>query len=426
MDYQETLDYLNTLGKFGIHLGLERIAGLLAILDHPENKFKSIHITGTNGKGSVSAFLTGTLAGMGLKTGCFTSPHFVKYNERISLNGTDISDEAFSALATRVAEAEKQFKEQGGEQPTQFEVITAMGFLYFAQEKVDYAVVEVGMGGLWDSTNVLIPQVSVITNVTFDHMERLGNTIEAIAQQKAGIIKEHVPVITAATGKALQVISAEGKKKHAPLYVYGKDFFGQEVTASMAEQTFIFTGKGKKEKFKILLPGSHQIINCAVALATLEVLAKEDGKVNCSSLSASLAKVKWPGRLERIAQHPDVILDGAHNPSGVTVLRRTLDQYYTHGPRCFVFGMMKDKDITEAVTILFRPQDKVFTVLADNGQRAASTEFLAQKIGNGALPCKTLLQAYEKAVDAAGQDGVVCVCGSLYLVGLFKETMQKG
>ena len=426
MDYEETLEYLNTLGKFGIHLGLERIEGLLAILDHPEKKFKSIHITGTNGKGSVSAFLTGALIGMGLKTGCFTSPHFVKYNERISLNGKDISDEDFSALATKVAEAEKQFKAQGGEQPTQFEVITTMGFLYFAQKKVDYAVVEVGMGGLWDSTNVLLPQVSVITNVTFDHMERLGKTIEAIAQQKAGIIKEHVPVITAATGAALQVVSAKSKEKHATLYVYGKDFTGQEETASMAGQTFIFTGQGKEKKFKILLPGSHQIINCAVALAALEVLAKEDSTVNCLGLGVSLAQVKWPGRLERIAKHPDVILDGAHNPSGVTVLRKTLDQYYTHGSRCFVFGMMKDKDITKAVTILFRPEDKVFTVLADHGQRAASAEFLAQKIGNRALPCKTLLQAYEKAVVAAGQDGMVCVCGSLYLVGLFKETMEKG
>ena len=426
MNYRETLEYLTTLGKFGIHLGLERIEGILAILGNPQQQFKTVHITGTNGKGSVSEFVTGALADMGLKVGCFTSPHFVKYNERIAINGQDISDEDFAALATIVAAAEKEFKEQGGEQPTQFEILTAMCFVYFAKEKVDYGVVEVGMGGLWDSTNVIVPQVSVITNVAMDHMARLGNTIREIAAQKAGIIKEGVPVVTGATGQALKVILGTASEKHAPIRVYGNDFTGVSLESNMDKQIFAYRSLLEKREIAITLAGDHQIINCSVAIATLEVLAKQDKKVNLTGLEASLFKVKWPGRLERIRRNPDVLLDGAHNPAGITVLRKTLDEHYYDVQRCFVFGMMKDKDLKDAAEILFRPKDIIFTVRADDGPRAASAEYLAENIGRGAKAFSTLTRAYQNALEVAGDSGVVCVCGSLYLVGTFKETLQKG
>ena len=206
MNYEETLQYLSELGKFGSHLGLERIQGLLVELNHPERRFKTIHITGTNGKGSVAAFLSTILLSAGLKVGTYTSPHFVKYNERITVDGQDISDENFAALATEVAAAEKKFMAKGGTQPTQFEVLTAMCFLHFAKVKVDYGVIEVGMGGLWDSTNVIVPELSIITNVTLEHTEVLGKTVAAISEQKAGIIKPNVPVVTGAWDEALQVI----------------------------------------------------------------------------------------------------------------------------------------------------------------------------------------------------------------------------
>lgn len=426
MDYKETLEYLTTLGKFGIHLGLERMEGILAILGNPQTQFKSVHITGTNGKGSVSQFVSGALKDMGLKVGCFTSPHFVKYNERIAINGQDISDTAFAEMATIVAEAEIEFKAQGGEQPTQFEILTAMCFVYFAREKVDYGVIEVGMGGLWDSTNVIIPQVSVITNVAMDHMARLGNSLGEIAAQKAGIIKEGVPVVTAATDAALRVILNVCAKKDAPVYVYGNDFTSVPLQSTMAGQVFAYRSVLEKREVAIALAGDHQIINCAVAIATLESLAHSDSKVNLACIESSLAKVKWPGRLEQIRQHPDVILDGAHNPAGITVLRKTLDEHYYNVQRCFVFGMMQDKDLEHAAKILFRPQDKIFTVQADDGPRAASADYLAEKIGRGAVSCPNLAQAYEAALAAAGERGLVCVCGSLYLVGTFKETLQKG
>ncbi len=426
MNYPETLEYLTTLGKFGIHLGLERMEGILTILGNPQNAFNSVHITGTNGKGSVSRFMSGALTDMGLKVGCFTSPHFVKYNERIALNGNDISDEEFAALATTVAAAEKQFLAQGGEQPTQFEILTAMCFVYFAREKVDYGVIEVGMGGLWDSTNVITPKVSVITNVAMDHMERLGKTIKEIAAQKAGIIKERVPVVTAATGDALNVIMAAGARKHAAVYIYGRDFQGVCMYSSMQRQIFAYRSVLEKREISLSLAGDHQIINCSVAIQALEVLALCDHKVNLQVLETSMPKVTWPGRLERIRQHPDVILDGAHNPAGVIALRKTLNDHYYTARKCFVFGMMQDKDIEGVARILFYPEDKIFTVRADDGPRAATAEYLAEKLGRGARACHSVSQAYQMAIDAAGDQGLVCVCGSLYLVGTFKETLQKG
>ena len=426
MNYQQTLEYLDTLGKFGIHLGLERIEGILAILGHPENKFKSIHVTGTNGKGSVCAFLTGALQGMGLKVGCFTSPHFVKYNERMAINGVDISDEQFAALATEVAEAERTFKAQGGEQPTQFEIITAMCFVYFAREKVDYGVIEVGMGGLWDSTNVIVPKLSIITNVALEHTERLGKTISAIAEQKAGIIKDGAPVVTAATGEAFAVIAQKALEKHSLVCGYGRDFTGSSCSRSLKGQTFNYSSAKSKRQITISLLGDHQIINCSVAVAALEVLAKQDSKIDLTNLEANLAQVKWPGRLEMIRNKPEVILDGGHNPAGISVLRTTLDGYPFPKSRYFVFGMMKDKDIQKVADILFRPEDKIFTVTADDGPRATSAKELAEEIGRGAVPCESVAQAYEKALAAAGEHGLVCVCGSLYLIGTFKAMLQKG
>ena len=207
MNYQETLAYLDSLGKFGIRLGMERIEGLLRELGNPERKIKTIHVTGTNGKGSVSSMIANILLAADLKTGKFTSPHLVKYNERLVINGQDIDDYSFAVLITIVKKAADSVVAKGiCEQPTQFEVLTAAAFMYFALENVDYAVIEVGMGGLWDSTNVIIPVVSVITNVSLDHTDRCGATVERIAMQKAGIIKENVPVVTAADGEDIGLI----------------------------------------------------------------------------------------------------------------------------------------------------------------------------------------------------------------------------
>lgn len=426
MNYQESLAYLDSLGKFGIRLGMERIEGLLRELGNPEQQIKTIHVTGTNGKGSVSSMITNILLAANLKTGKFTSPHLVKYNERITINGQDIDDDSFADLLTIVKTAADSVVANGVcEQPTQFEILTAAAFLYFALENVDYAVIEVGMGGLWDSTNVITPIVSVITNVSLDHTDHCGKTVERIAMQKAGIIKENVPVVTAAEGDdALGPIKAVAMFKQAKLYIYGRAFWGTEVESSMEGQTFtLHAGEYYSSDYSIRLPGEHQIANTSVAIVAAKLVSKQDDRINELALHIGVANTVWPGRLERIAQAPDVILDGAHNPAGAEALRKALDKYYPEGKRIFVLGMMGDKDMTGVISRLIRPMDIVYTVKADDGARAAAAEELAGFVGVQALAMSSLADAYEAAVSRADSDSVVCICGSLYLVGNFKNLL---
>ena len=426
MNYEESLKYLDGLGKFGIRLGMERIEALLAELGNPEQKIKTIHVTGTNGKGSVTSMIANIFLASGLTVGKFTSPHFVRYNERIEINGKEIDDSTFAMAHTAVAVAVEAVMKKGIGQPTQFEVLTAAGFLVFALEQVDYAVIEVGLGGLWDSTNVITPEVAVITNVSMDHMDRCGKTVEEIAMQKAGIIKEKVPVVTATTDTALGPINAMSMFKQAPLYIFGRDFSGQEVTSSMAGQTFTLSAGSYHSNYSIKLPGAHQIANTALAVVAAKIVSKKDARITEAALHVGVANTSWPGRLELIGKNPDVILDGAHNPAGARALRAALDKYYSEKPINYVFGMMSDKAIEEVAKILFRQGDKVNTVLADTGTRAESAKQLAVIVGNNAVAYESVEDAYACAVRAAGKEGVVCICGSLYLIGTFKAMVQKG
>ncbi|MGE4589535.1 MAG: folylpolyglutamate synthase/dihydrofolate synthase family protein [Acidaminococcaceae bacterium] len=423
MNYTEALAYLDGLGKFGIHLGMERIEALLKELDNPEQKVRTIHVTGTNGKGSVTSMIANILLVSGLKVGKFTSPHLVRYNERIEVDGKEISDEDFALVVTAVRRAVENVMVKGTDQPTQFEVLTAAAFLHFALQKLDYAVIEVGLGGLWDSTNVITPVVSVITNVSLDHTDRCGKTVEEIAMQKAGIIKDGVPVVTAAEGEALGPIQAMSLFKQAPLYIYGKAFTGQEVSSSMDGQTFTLSAGDYHSNYDVKLPGAHQILNTAVAVVAAKLASKQDSRINELALHQGVAVTKWPGRLERISQKPDVILDGAHNPAGAAVLRAALDKYYSGKKICFIFGMMGDKDISQVITTLFRKEDAVYTVRADEGTRAAEPEALVKQIGSQAKAMHDLAEAYKTALAEVGEDGLVCVCGSLYLVGTFKKML---
>lgn len=428
MNYVESLSYLENLGKFGIQLGMERIEGLLRELGNPEQKIKTIHVTGTNGKGSVTSMITNILLAANLKVGKFTSPHLVRYNERICLNGQEISDEAFATTITAVKAAADSIVKKGVcDQPTQFEILTAAAFLYFCLEKVDYAVIEVGMGGLWDSTNVITPVVSVITNVSLDHTDRCGDSVERIAMQKAGIIKEKVPLVTAAEGdNALGPIVTMAMFKEAPVYLYGKAFYGTEVESSMDGQKFtLHAGDFYASDYEIKLPGEHQIKNTSVAIVAAKLVSKQDDRINELALHLGVANTLWPGRLERVSQKPDLILDGAHNPDGAKALRSALDKYYPGQKVHFVFGMMGDKDMSGVIKTLIHNDDVVYTVRADGGPRAAEAEALAELVGDNAIPMDSLAEAYHKAAAEAGKDGIICVCGSLYLVGEFKKVLLE-
>ena len=401
MNYDESIAWLESLGQFGIRLGMERIQQLLFVLGHPENQVKTIHVAGTNGKGSVTTMIAAILAEAGLRVGKFTSPHLVRYF------------------------ADDLVKKEACEQPTQFEILTAAAFHYFALQQVDYAVIEVGLGGLWDSTNLIKPLVSVITNIALDHTRVLGNTIEEIALQKAGIIKEKVPVVTGAEGDALGPIRVMSALKEAPLYEYGRSFRGQEVSSSVDGQKFrLMAGTNYASEYEIQLPGAHQIVNASLAIVAAKIVSKQDPRITEEHLHLGAVHTKWPGRLEKISSCPDVILDGAHNPNGAEALRNALDKYYPDRKRAFVFGMMGDKSVDEVIRILFRPTDTVFTVRADDGPRAAEAADLAARVGSNATAADSVDRAYRLACEAAGNDGVVCVCGSLYLVGTFKASVR--
>jgi dihydrofolate synthase/folylpolyglutamate synthase len=427
MDYNESIAYLDSLGKFGMRLGMDRIKQLLFVLGHPENQIRTIHVAGTNGKGSVASLITDILRHAGLKVGKFTSPHLVRYNERIQLDGKDIDDEEFAAVLTRVRDfADDLVKNKACEQPTQFEILTAAAFHYFALQKVDYAVVEVGLGGLWDSTNLVKPVVSVITNVALDHTKVLGSTVEEIALQKAGIIKEKVPVVTGAEGNALGPIQVMAAFKQAPLYVYGQSFHGESLSSSMDGQTFrLCAGTNYASEYTISLAGDHQIRNASVAIVAAKIVSKSDPRITEEDLHAGVRETRWPGRLERIHRQPDVILDGAHNPNGAQALRTTLDKFYPGKPVQFVFGMMGDKAVDEVIRILFHPGDRIYTVRADDGVRAAEADDLARRAGTDAHAFADVASAYDAALAGAGPDGLVVVAGSLYLVGTFKAMLQQ-
>lgn len=426
MNYQESLEYLDSLGQFGIRLGMDRIQQLLFVLGHPENQIKTVHVAGTNGKGSVTTMISTILMEAGLRVGKFTSPHLVRYNERIQINEKEIPDDEFAEILTRVRDFAENLVQKGAcEQPTQFEILTAAAFHYFALRQVDYAVIEVGLGGLWDSTNLIKPLVSVITNIALDHTKVLGSTIEEIALQKAGIIKEKIPVVTGAEGNALGPIRVMSAMKQAPLYEYGYSFKGTETESSIDGQKFTLqAGKNYESEYKIQLPGEHQIVNASLAIVAAKIVSKQDPRITEEHLHLGAAHTKWPGRLEKIASAPDVILDGAHNPNGAEALRKALDKYYPSAKRYFVFGMMADKSVDEVIKILFRPSDTVYTVRADDGPRAAEAADLAERIGGQASAADDVLHAYETACQEAGSDGIVCVCGSLYLVGTFKTMIN--
>lgn len=421
MNYAEALDYLASLGTFGIQLGLTRIEALLDKLAHPERRFKSLHVTGTNGKGSTSACLAAILQAAGIRTGLYTSPHLEGYPERMRIDGEDISLAAFGEVIGAVEQAAAAIKAEGGEGPTEFEVLTAAAFLWFAREDAQYVVVEVGLGGLLDSTNVILPEVAVITNVTLEHMDKCGDTPAAIAAHKAGIIKAGRPVVTGATGAAFSVIEAAAGKLAAPCRLLNRDFWLTAARQLPGRQAFRYHECGTAETIdcEIGLLGRHQLDNAALAVAASRLLSRQEPRLTTAAIQQGLAKAAWPGRFEVVAGTPPIILDGAHNPDGIGKLRQTLDELYPARPIVFLFGVLADKDHAEMERTLFRPQDRVVVVRPDS-PRAAEPVAIAAEIRGlvaAAEAAASIGQGLKRAVQLAGPAGLVCAAGSLYMIG---------
>lgn len=418
--YLESLDYLANLTKFGINLGLERIRQLLSRLGNPEKSLKIVHIGGTNGKGSTTVLTAEILREAGYKVGMFTSPHLHDYRERMTINGQMIPKERVVQLVTKLRPHLEELVASGVEHPTEFEVSTTMAFLYFAEEQVDYALIEVGLGGEIDSTNVVAPLVSVVTNVGMDHMDYLGSDLPSIAKVKAGIIKANSVAVTAAERpEVLDVLAQRSREVGVTLWRVGDDVRWESRWSGELEQEFdVFGIHGSYPKLRLSLIGQHQLRNAATAITICEVLNCEyNALIPREAIYTGLRKAQWPGRLELISLRPKVLLDGAHNVDGATVLAAALPNYaYKRLVLCL--GMLGDKEREQVVDILVPLADEVI-VTKPNSPRSGDWEALAQHAAKHGKPV-TIIEdtraAVADAVQRLQEDDMLCVTGSLYML----------
>jgi dihydrofolate synthase / folylpolyglutamate synthase len=413
MNYQETLAYLTGLLANGIRLDLAPFQDLLVELNHPQKAYDTILVGGTNGKGSIASMITAILMKEGLRVGLYTSPHLVDFRERISVNGQMITPGEISACVDEIRSA----AEPGG---TYFECLTAAAFLHFRRERVDLAVLEVGMGGRLDATNVVDPLVSIISNVTLEHTDYLGKHLREIAGEKAGIIRRNGLCLTAATQKTVgETLRARCLDLKATLLELGKDF----KVRGCGDGTFSYRGKDLYlRKLKPALPGLHQVKNAALAIAAIESLDGRGYSIKEEHIAVGLASVKWPGRLEVVRTGPTVILDGAHNPAAISVLGDSLKRFYSWRRLILIFGVLKDKKYGEMVKRLCPLADEVIITLPDT-DRAVPPEALQSIISKYCRKTEVVtkpIDAFRKAISVATADDLICVCGSLYLVGEVK------
>ena len=426
MNYQESIEYLESLSRFGIRLGLERMQELVIRLGHPERKYPTIHITGTNGKGSTTACLAAILQEAGFRTAMYTSPHLELYTERMRIDGLEVEEAVFARAIEQTAAAARAMEKDGLEHPTQFEILTAAAFVMFAAMQVDYAVIEVGLGGSLDSTNVIDSRVAVITNVTLEHEDRCGYTVPEIAEHKAGIIKKKAQVLTAAEGEALEVIQRRAVECGASVQVLGRDWQAQIQSMSLAGIAWMLQQPdGSRWPLKARLLGEHQAYNAS--LAVMAALMLGETAVNQEVVDRALAKAYWPGRFEVLRIQPPLVVDGAHNPAGAAVLRRTLDQVFPGSAVLFLLGILKDKDIEGITSILVRKQDRVIAVrpLSERAAEAGdlASHFPPQQVE--AVP--DWEEGVNRLLQFAGQEPqkVACVAGSLYLLGAVRPLLLR-
>jgi len=407
------------LQKFGIKFGLSSTLDLLARLNLPYEQGEYLHIAGTNGKGSVAAMLSAILTRAGYPVGLYTSPHLVHFRERYRLGDREISEPRLLEIINQVRAAVDD-----SEPPTFFEFATAMAFLYFFQEKARPIILETGMGGRLDATNIVTPLVSVITNISLDHQDHLGEGLKTIAAEKAGIIKPGAPLVTGASQKGvLELLDRRCREVGAPMYVRGRDFRARGRGGGR------FDYHGPFQEFSNLvlhLTGRHQYGNAALALAAVELLNRSGLEVTAGAVREGLTETSWPGRLEQVSQDPRVLLDGAHNPAAARILAQTLKQFRGNGRLILVLGIMADKDVdTILARLLPLAQSVVFT--RPQYFRAAEVEDLAARAQKYHLQIFTAPQvagAIRQAQNLAGPRDRIVVSGSLYTVGEAKEYFE--
>jgi dihydrofolate synthase/folylpolyglutamate synthase len=432
MNYEESVRTLLALGRELASpqharvqkFGLENISTLAAALGNPHRAAPCVHIAGTNGKGSTAAMLDSILRASGLRTGLYTSPHLVCINERIRIEGEDISDEAFAAAWTRVQATIESLLAEGklAAHPTYFECITALAFVAFAERKVKFAVFEAGLGGRLDATNVVQPEVAVITSIDFDHEDYLGHSLEEIAGEKAGIIKPGVPVVTtAARPEARAVLAQRCRATGSRLVEIDEAWRIENVTSDGGcyRASAVSTATGKKIAVAPPLPGRFQIRNALAAATAAQILVQRGFSIGDETIEHGIRSVRWPGRLEQLLEHPAVYLDGTHNPAGAREMLKFWEENFAGRRIILVYAAMRDKAVDEIAGLLFPRADLV--VLTEPHQpRAISAPLLAEMTAHLARKSEVVREpvgALERAIELAGPGDAVFATGSLYLVG---------
>lgn len=425
--YEKALKWIHGIRRFGKKPGLKRMEWMMDKLDHPEKKVPMIHVAGTNGKGSTVTFIRHLLQEQGLVVGTFTSPFIEVFNERISVNGEPISNEQLLALANAIyplAEALEK-TELGG--PSEFEVITAMMFLYFGTGQVDVAVVEVGIGGLLDSTNILTPEVSVITTIGMDHMELLGKTLPEIAAQKAGIIKPGVPVVAGNIPKeALEVIEKIAQNQQSPLYAFQKDYVISKwhTLPTWGEQFTYEDDQIMLQPIQLSMLGRHQTENAAAAIKAVAVFSQKRALLlNHEKMLLGLKQAFWPGRMEKISDSPLIVMDGAHNVPGIQRLIETIKQDFAQQEIVILFAALRNKEYSKMIQMLKKVPHVHLILTSFEHERAVTAEDICQE--EDMVFFEVWQEALLAAVKQAGEDSVLLITGSLYFISEVRRTLLK-
>ena len=412
------------------HFGLERMVELLALRGNPHLKLKVIHVGGTNGKGSTIAFLKNMLEKLGLRVGVFSSPYLIHYTDQISINGESIPEARLEALMVdyqSLLEGEKGLALQG---TTEFEIITAIAYDYFASEQVDVAIMEVGMGGLLDSTNVCQPILTGITTIGLDHVALLGDTLEAIAEQKAGIIKQGIPLVTGRIApEALAVIDRIAEGKDAPIFAYGTDYQVRYQKSMVTGEVFDYTSVVRQGRFQTGLLGLHQIENAGMAIALLDNFCQEDGRELASNhvLAQALEETSWPGRLEIVSRDPLMILDGAHNPHAIKALLATLQERFADYRKEILFTCIKTKALEDMLDLLGAMPDTELTLTHFDDSRATDEKVLEEAAKSRNLSYQGWQDFLEqKLTDKKEEKKTVrIVTGSLYFLSQVRAYLME-
>lgn len=421
MTYDEALAYIHSVSWRGSRLGLSRTYELLRRLGDPQKKLKFVHVAGTNGKGSTCACIESILRHAGYKTGLYTSPYITRFNERIRICGEDIPDEALCRLTEQVRRAAEEMEDR----PTEFEFITALGFLYFSQERCDVVVLEVGLGGELDSTNVIdAPEVAVITAIGLDHTKELGPTLSDIASAKAGIIKNGCSVVMyGAEPEADEVIRNVCREKGCTLYT--PDFMEIKGLKSDLEScTFSY---GELKDIRLPLAGRYQAKNAVTAITAIKALRQNGWKISDADIKEGLRNVRWQGRFELLRREPVFILDGSHNPHGMAATAESLRENFGDKKIVFLSGVMADKDVLGMIRLI-APMAKCVVTVTPNNPRALPAEEYAALLRENGIEAETensIEDGVKRAVSLAGADGVVCALGSLYFSADIRRAVEK-